>query len=129
MKHKKLDTIFSYYIRCRDKWTCRRCGTKYPIGNARALDASHYMGRTNASTRWEEDNLHSLCRGCHGYFEDRKQTEYRDWMFSEYGEERTREIEQLSRQIKKWTPKEKEALYKEIRKKIEDLGEIIPSRL
>jgi len=87
------------------------------------------MGRTNASTRWEEDNLHSLCRGCHGYFEDRKQTEYRDWMFSEYGEERTREIEQLSRQIKKWTPKEKEALYKEIRKKIEDLGEIIPSRL
>ena len=30
IKRTAADHWFSLYVRCRDKWTCQRCHTKYP---------------------------------------------------------------------------------------------------
>ena len=101
----KLDRVFSLWIRKRDKWRCQRCKKKYPE-NARGLHNSHYMGRTNRGTRWDEQNCDALCHGCHSYFEDRKQTAYRDWKIERDGKEIVEEVEQRSRKIVKYTQHE-----------------------
>lgn len=101
----KLDRAFSKYIRIRDKWTCQRCKKKYPE-NARGLHCSHYMGRTNKATRWDKLNCDALCHGCHSYFEDRKQTEYRDWMVDRLGEDVVNAIERKSRLVVKYSQAE-----------------------
>ena len=64
----KADTMFSRYIRVRDKF-CQRCGRKgepnkdseFIIG----LQNSHYFGRGIESTRFDPDNCDALCAGCH----------------------------------------------------------------
>lgn len=94
----KLDKEFSLFIRKRDNWRCQRCLKKYPE-RARGLHCSHYMGRTNKSTRWDENNCEALCHGCHSYFEDRKQTDYRDWKIERHGLSLVEEVEFKSRQL------------------------------
>ena len=76
------------------------------------------MGRTNMSTRWDENNAEGLCYGCHAYFEDRKQTAYRDWKIQRHGEEFVNALERKSRQIKKWTQKERKELKEYLKEKI-----------
>lgn len=67
MKIDKADSLFSLYIRTRDKWTCQRCGTPYkPPTNA--LHCSHFQGRGKEATRYEPLNADALCYGCHQYF-------------------------------------------------------------
>lgn len=117
MKLTKIDKVFSLLVRLLAGRRCERCGTVYPEGK-RGLHCSHYMGRTNYSTRWLVDNCDALCYGCHAYFEDRKQTEYRDWKIKKHGLEHVQRIENKSREIKKWTPKEKEQLYKDIKESL-----------
>lgn len=63
---KKLDTIFSKYIRAKgaDKYgicTCVTCNRKYPIKN---IQAGHFMSRRHYSTRWDELNCYPQCYGC-----------------------------------------------------------------
>lgn len=121
MKRDKYDKTFSDYIRLRDKYTCQRCFKKYQKGDT-GIHCSHYMGRTNQSTRYDEENAETLCHGCHSYFEDRKQTYYRDFKMKQLGEERLIALEQRSRQIKKWKVGEKDALREEYIKKINKLN-------
>lgn len=74
MKYKitrdKADTVFSQFIRARDK-ECRRCHSKVEF-NAKGLpvshQASHFQGRRKESTRFDEENVDTLCGGCHMYF-------------------------------------------------------------
>jgi hypothetical protein len=108
MKITKEDRITSDYIRLKAGFKCARCGAYHP--DCRGLHASHYMGRINQATRYEEDNLDCLCYGCHSYLEERKQTEYRDFKIKQLGEMRVEEIEFKSRGVKKWKVGEKEAI-------------------
>lgn len=64
---RKSDSIFSLYVRTRDKWTCQRCKTRYPE-KAQGLHNSHYWGRGKESTRFEPLNCDALCMGCHQFF-------------------------------------------------------------
>lgn len=82
------------------------------------------MGRTNQATRFHEDNADCLCYGCHSFFEDRKQTAYRDWKIEKQGLESVEAVEQLSRTVCKRTKKQKDGLYEEMNQKIKDLGYI-----
>jgi len=54
---KKLDSVFSAYIRARDK-SCIVCGS------TENLQCGHLFSRTNYSTRWDEDNAAAQCRSC-----------------------------------------------------------------
>jgi hypothetical protein len=62
---KKLDAVFSNYIRRKDAVndiaTCVTCGKK---DHWSKLQNGHYMSRRHYSTRWDEDNCHVQCSGC-----------------------------------------------------------------
>lgn len=62
---KKLDTIFSEYIRRRyaknNIAECVTCGKK---DHWKKLQAGHFMSRKHYSTRWDEDNVEVQCNAC-----------------------------------------------------------------
>tara|TARA_Y100000004_G_C8857616_1_gene387512 strand:- start:265 stop:645 length:381 start_codon:yes stop_codon:yes gene_type:complete len=64
IKTTKFDKVFSDYIRYRDKWTCKRCGTKYTPPTA-SLHCSHFISRRYWNLRLEPINAMALCFGCH----------------------------------------------------------------
>lgn len=84
---KKADTMFSEYIRTRDKM-CRRCGKARSKDNP--LTNSHFWGRQHKATRFSPENCIALCwMPCHKYhFEKEKQGEYRDLMILWLGQEK-----------------------------------------
>jgi len=81
-----LDNLFSRYIRGRDKWTCQRCGTIHELGSM-GLHCSHFIGRANKSTRFDEANCMSLCWGCHQFMDTHKATLYRRVMLDRLGQD------------------------------------------
>lgn len=62
---KKLDSVFSQYIRLRKSKNaiseCYTCGKKDHWKN---LQCGHFMSRKHYSTRWEELNCQVQCYGC-----------------------------------------------------------------
>lgn len=59
---KKLDTVFSKYIRAKFPKICYTC--KKPSDK---LQCGHFVSRQYLATRWEEDNCRPQCWGCNGY--------------------------------------------------------------
>ena len=62
---KKLDTVFSQYIRLKDSkdgiGTCVTCGKQDHI---KRLQAGHFQSRKHYSTRWDERNVKIQCASC-----------------------------------------------------------------
>ena len=63
---KKLDTIFSLYIRLRKSdqkgiAECYTCGTKK---HYKELQCGHFQSRKHYATRWEESNCQIQCYSC-----------------------------------------------------------------
>ena len=65
---KKLDTLFSIYIRNKysKKWliTCISCDKEIPISESHNC---HWIGRWCKKYRWEEDNCRPWCSGCNTF--------------------------------------------------------------
>jgi ribosomal protein L37E len=64
-----LDYVFSQYLRNKyaDKTgvvECYTCNKKYKISE---MQCGHFMGRSNLSTRWMEDNCRPQCEQCNCY--------------------------------------------------------------
>lgn len=74
---KKADTIFSVWIRQRDK-KCFFC-------NNPAKQNSHFWGRGNSATRYDPENCDGVCGGCHMRHEGSKQGIYRDMKIKQLG--------------------------------------------
>lgn len=70
IKRDKADTVFSQWIRLRDG-ECRRCHSSVRL-NDKGLpvshQASHFMGRKKEATRFDPENVDTLCGACHMYF-------------------------------------------------------------
>lgn len=66
---KKLDKVFSQYIRLKDADyagynSCFTCGmTK----SWKELDAGHFQSRGKYATRYHEDNVKPQCKRCNGF--------------------------------------------------------------
>ena len=62
---KKLDTIFSIYIRRRfaveDVAECFTCGVQR---HYKELQCGHFQSRKNYATRWDPDNCRVQCYAC-----------------------------------------------------------------
>ncbi len=58
---KKLDQVFSLYIRLRDKGVCFTCGKKDEI---KKMQCGHYESRSHYNTRWDCQNANSQCLRC-----------------------------------------------------------------
>jgi hypothetical protein len=88
LKINSLDTLFSKFIRNRDKNTCVRCHRIFKLGE-RGLTNSHFYGRGMKSVRYEEDNCDSLCYpGCHLYWQNQNREEYREFKIRQLGQKR-----------------------------------------
>lgn len=70
---KKLDKVFSEYIRKRDafassiNWDMIVCITCWEIKNYSQFDCWHFVGRANRTTRWEEKNCNAQCKVCNNW--------------------------------------------------------------
>jgi 5-methylcytosine-specific restriction endonuclease McrA len=64
----KADTVFSKAIRTRDKFKCVRCDREYPEG--KGLQVHHFFGRRYENTRFDPENVISVCFGCHRFFHE-----------------------------------------------------------
>ena len=96
---KKLDSVFSIYIRRRysmnDIAKCVTCGKEEHWSK---LQCGHFMSRKHMSTRWNEDNCQVQCAGCNVF---RYGEQY---IFSQYlGNNLSEELHKQSKEICKFT--------------------------
>jgi hypothetical protein len=82
---KKLDTIFSIYIRRKNSVneisTCFTCGKK---DHWKKLQNGHFQSRKHYSTRWDEINCQVQCAGCN-VFKYGEQYVFGNKLDSKYG--------------------------------------------
>jgi len=83
LKIDKADSMFSKYIRTRDRYTCVRCGVY-----SKKTQCSHYFGRRMESVRFDEENCDTLCFGCHRYWEKEDREAYREFKIKQLGQGR-----------------------------------------
>lgn len=113
---KKLDKVFSQYIRLRDVmpsgfFKCISCGKIKPFADA---DCGHYHSRTHMATRFEEDNCHCECKGCNRFSADHL-IGYRENLITKIGFSRVERLNVLAHSQKHWLDyelEEKIAYYK-----------------
>ena len=71
---KRLDVLFSNWIRNRDK-RCMRCGR--PDGG---LQCAHIAGRRSLAGRWNDKNAITLCYACHLRWSHQNPLEFSEWL-------------------------------------------------
>ncbi len=84
MKLRAADTVFAKWVKMRDKHTCQRCGAKHEV-KSQGLHCAHFITRRNESTRFDPDNVRSICYGCHSYFHQHPK-EHEKFMIAQLGE-------------------------------------------
>tara|TARA_R100001460_G_scaffold94390_1_gene136470 strand:- start:391 stop:789 length:399 start_codon:yes stop_codon:yes gene_type:complete len=112
---KKLDTVFSKYIRISsaDKngyCTCVTCGV---VKHWKEIQAGHFMSRKHYSTRWDERNVASQCVSCNMF----KQGE--QYKFSLFlGKDQAEVLYLKSKETVKFTNNELEEMIKDYEAKL-----------
>lgn len=96
---KKLDTVFSLWIRTRDNGICYTCGIRKPIKESQN---GHYVSRIWTNLRYNEKNCHAQCCGCN-VFRNGNLDEYALRLKAQYGEGILEELNGLKHQIKRFT--------------------------
>ena len=115
---KRLDNIFSQYIRLRNANAqgiseCYTCGKQ---DHWKSLQAGHFMSRKHYATRWDEDNVEVQCMGCNVY---RYGEQY---LFAKHlGEDKADRLLIKSRQIQKFTDIELLELIEYYKHKVDNL--------
>lgn len=103
---KKLDAVFSVYIRRRDKGVCFTCGDKKPW---KKQQNGHYITRGCLQLRWDERNCNCQCVGCN-IFKSGNYTEYAIRLIRKYGPNILAELDKEKWKIRKMTRGEYEDL-------------------
>lgn len=100
---KKLDKVFSAYIRLRDAMPngCFRCISCGQIKRFEQGDCGHYHSRTHMATRWEPDNCHMECRACNRASSDHL-IGYRKNLIGKIGLDRIDRLDMMARSQKHW---------------------------
>lgn len=118
---KKLDTIFSKFIRLRDCGKefgrCISCGKIILFSTC---DCGHYINRKHLSLRFDEKNCNAQCRSCNRFDEGNIQG-YRNGLIEKYGEKEVELLEIKKHNISNLCSFEIEVLIKEYKKKIKEL--------
>lgn len=98
---KKLDTIFSQYIRKKNsdhgKAICFTCGK---VDEWKNLQCGHFQSRRHYSTRWDEVNCQVQCAGCN-LFKYGEQYKFSIALNAKYGESTAEELlKKAKKQVK-----------------------------
>jgi hypothetical protein len=100
---KKLDALFSQYIRKKDSVneiaTCYTCGKK---DHWKKLQAGHFASRRHYSTRWEELNVKVQCYSCNIGMQG-LQFEFGKRLNKEYGDYTAESLLIKSKRVVKFT--------------------------
>ena len=99
---KKLDTVFSQYIRQKNAVdeisTCFTCGKK---DHWKKLQNGHFQSRKHYSTRWDEINCQVQCAGCN-VFKYGEQYVFGKKLDQKFGQGTSERLHVKSKQIKKF---------------------------
>lgn len=102
IKIRPSDSLFSQWIRLRDG-ECRRCHSPVEY-NAKGLpvshQASHFQGRGKEATRFDPENVDTMCGGCHMYL-GAYPAEHYMWQVKTKGQQAVDAIVLRSNQYKK----------------------------
>lgn len=104
---KRLDIMFSAYVKARDGNVCITCGATCAPGN---LNAGHFVSRRVQSVRWDPKNAHSQCAVPCNFHRRGAPAEYALAILDRYGAPELRRL--LARKLvqKRWTRPELETL-------------------
>ena len=109
---KKLDTIFSQYIRQKNSIdeiaTCFTCGKS---DHWKKLQNGHFQSRRHYSTRWDEVNCQLQCAGCN-VFKYGEQYIFGNKLDQKFGEGTSRRLHIKGKQIVKLSDSDLEDLIK-----------------
>lgn len=119
---KRLDVVFSRYIRLRDAFPnntfrCISCGKIKPLEQA---DCGHFHSRRNMNTRYNEENCHAQCRHCNRMLYG-NMVAYSDNLKNKIGQLRYDILALQAQQTKQWTDWELKELIKHYNAKIKEL--------
>lgn len=118
---RKLDTIFSKYIRRRDCGygyaPCISCGKPITYDTS---DCGHYENRQHMATRYDEKNCNAQCIECNR-FRGGNSEGYRLGLIEKYGESEVEKIEMRRYNLSKLSVPEIEMLYKHYKGKLTNL--------
>ena len=119
---KKLDTIFSQYIRLRDAdskgvCVCISCGNPQFW---KELDCGHYVNRQHLNLRFSEVNCNAQCRKCNR-FDEGNASGYTLGLIRKYGEEIINDLNLARNQIVKFSDPELESLIDYFREEVKRL--------
>ena len=119
---KKLDAVFSQYIRLKDSVggyaTCFTCGKK---DHWKKLQNGHFQSRKHYATRWDEQNCQVQCAGCNVFLYGEQ------FLFAKYLDERfyaglSDELYFKSKQIVKFSNLDIELLITKYKDIVKDLN-------
>lgn len=96
---KQLDSVFSQYIRQRDKGKCITCGA---VRDWKLQHASHFRSRMHNATRFDEKNVHAQCP-MENIYKHGDIPVYALRLQELYGPSIIKELVDKSREIKRWT--------------------------
>jgi 5-methylcytosine-specific restriction endonuclease McrA len=121
---RKLDRIFSEYIRKRDtdykgQVECISCQKTFQY---KEVDAGHFISRKYLRTRWDEKNVHGQCRRCNR-FAYGEQYLYSINLDRKLGDGTAEKLLMKSRQIIKLDSYDLEQLIEKFQNKLNNLCE------
>lgn len=93
IKLDQADIWFSKYVRL-SQGECQRCHSKVKLndnGDPISHQASHFQGRRKEATRYDLENVDTMCSGCHRYF-TAFPYEHVQWQIATKGENKVNEI-------------------------------------
>jgi Bacteriophage Lambda NinG protein len=101
---KKLDTVFSRYVRMSAADNCGtvECVTCGKPMHWKEAHAGHFISRRHMSVRWVEKNVHPQCCGCNT-FKGGALDEYSAFIIRKYGMKVFDDLRLMKNSTKKWT--------------------------
>jgi hypothetical protein len=116
---RKLDKVFSQYIRERDTDVngFGKCCTSGKVIHKTKGHAGHFISRRFMCTRWDEQNVH-LQSAYANTFLAGQQYEYSKFINKKYGDHKADELLEKSRGTCKFTLEELQEMYEKYKKKL-----------
>jgi len=112
---KKLDTVFSIWIRHRDiikgsysKIQCPCCGVIIPWKKSQNM---HYVSRANMNTRYDEENCYAGCMRCNVMLNGNYPA-FTNYLINRYGSDWLQKLIAKGREIKQWSSEDLKILIK-----------------
>ncbi len=116
----RIDRLFSQYVRAKyieedGQIQCATCETRDTYKN---MQAGHFMSRRYTNTRWADHNVLPQCKACNMFNQGRQWLMGRE-IDKRFGAGTAQAMHKQSRETKRMTLRELNALHNELERKVE----------